>query len=80
VTGSILFEAATNGLLPQEVAFDGTSIWVSNNASGNVSRIDPTSLSVATIPTGTGPQGIAFDGTNVWVANSTTSTLSRLLP
>ena len=67
--------------LPQEVVFDGSHIWVSNNASRNVSKIDPAAdIVMGTIDTGLNPQGIVFDGTNIWVANSGGPSLSRLLP
>ena len=51
-----------------KVAFDGTSIWVTNNASNTVSKINPALGTKADYPTGTTPQGIAFGGTSIWVA------------
>ena len=77
----VLTEVATGGTAPQEVAFDGSHIWVSNSTSGNVSKIDPEAgVVTGTVATGVDPQGIDFDGTNIWVANSNSALLSRLLP
>jgi YVTN family beta-propeller protein len=45
-------------------------MWVTNNESDNVSRIDAATGAVTgTVASGVGPQGIAFDGTNMWVAS-----------
>jgi YVTN family beta-propeller protein len=81
-TGGIVAQVATGGTIPQEVAFDGSHIWVSNFSSKNVSKIDPESLVATTVATGINPQGVVFDGTNVWVVNSggVSSSISRLLP
>jgi YVTN family beta-propeller protein len=64
------------------LAFDGTNIWVTNNGSGTVSKINPaTNTVIATVTTpGPRPEGIAFDGTNIWVANSSLGTVSRINP
>ena len=59
------------GTNPQDIAFDGTHIWVSNYGGNSVSKIDIlTNEVVATVPVGINPRGVAFDGIHVWVANS----------
>jgi YVTN family beta-propeller protein len=69
------------GAAPSGVAFDGTSIWVTNQISNNVSKVDPlTNTVVATVFVGSGPQGVAFDGTSIWVANSGSNNVSKIDP
>jgi len=61
------------------VAFDGTSIWVTNNVAGTVSKINPTANTVtATVTVGTGPNGVGFDGTSIWVTNINSGTVSKI--
>jgi YVTN family beta-propeller protein len=60
------------------VAFDGTNIWVTNNDSNTVSKIDPSTNTVTATVTGlSNPLGVAFDGTNIWVANYGSGTVSK---
>jgi hypothetical protein len=59
------------GTGPSGVAFDGSSIWVANAGSDNVTKLrasDGTNL--GTFAAGDGPTAVAFDGRNVWIANS----------
>ena len=59
---------AERAQLPPWLAVGFGSVWVSNNGSGNVARIDPkTTKGVATIPTQTRPDGIAVGDGAVWV-------------
>jgi len=51
------------------IAFDGQAIWVSNENSYNVAKLqasDGALLGTFGVPGR--PQGIAFDGVNIWVA------------
>jgi hypothetical protein len=58
------------GPQPDAVAFDGTSIWVSNGNDNTVDKLLPaTGAIVATYPVGARPTGVASDGSNIWVAN-----------
>ena len=69
----------TVGSHPAGVAFDGTNIWVTNQNSGTVSKINPSTNTVtATVTVGTNPCGVAFDGTNIWVANNGTNTVFKI--
>ncbi len=72
----------TVGTQPAGIAVDGANLWVANNGSGTVSKIDPTTAAVqATVTVGNHPYGVAFDGTDVWVTNSYfPSTLSKIDP
>ena len=78
------------GSLPYGVAFDGTSLWVTNSVSNTVTKLrasDGTCNGVANPPgsdvsacsvaVGSRPRGIAFDGANVWVANYYSATVSK---
>lgn len=63
------------------VGHDGAP-WVVHSGNQSVSRVDPVSLAVLTVPTGgTGSQGICvgIDG-DIWVANVNSNSLSRLDP
>ncbi|MFM7534992.1 MAG: YncE family protein [Acidimicrobiales bacterium] len=70
----------TVGNGPQGVAYDGTSIWVTNSGSSTVSRINPTTLTVTPVTVGIRPLGVAYDGTSIWVANYISNTVSRINP
>jgi len=61
------------------MAFDGTSIWVSNNNDGTVSQLNASDGEIlGTFKVGTLPNGIGFDGVNIWVANSASNTVTKL--
>ena len=71
----------TVGTSPSGTAFDGSSVWVANELSGTVSRIDAATATVtATITVGTNPAGVLFDGTSIWVSNNGASSVSRINP
>jgi hypothetical protein len=73
------------GTSPEEVAFDGTNIWVTNfgasPGAGSVTELSAsTGAVVGTYPIGNNPQSVAFDGTNIWVTNNVSSgTVTELL-
>jgi hypothetical protein len=58
------------GAQPTGMLFDGNYIWVSNNSSNSVTKLQPDDGRVlGTFSTGSYPVGLAFDGANIWVAN-----------
>lgn len=60
----------STGINPLAVAFDGSSIWTANEASGSVSKIRASDgASLGTFSVGRLPVGLAFDGANMWVTN-----------
>jgi YVTN family beta-propeller protein len=64
---------------PGGIAVGEGSIWVTNQGSGTVSRIDPKTRAVVdTIDVGRQPAGIAVDNGSVWVANSGERSISRV--
>jgi YVTN family beta-propeller protein len=61
------------------IAFDGTNVWVTNNGSNTVSKIQPSTMTVlATYSTGSQPYGIVFDGTTMWVSNQGSGTITGI--
>jgi YVTN family beta-propeller protein len=64
---------------PGGIALGEGSIWVTNQGSGTVSRIDPKTRAVVdTIDVGKEPAGIAVGEGSVWVANSGERSVSRI--
>jgi DNA-binding beta-propeller fold protein YncE len=64
--------------LPQFVAFDGANIWVTNQGSNSISKLNACNGSLIGIfPAGGTTTGIAFDGVNVWASNNADGTLSK---
>jgi outer membrane lipoprotein-sorting protein len=67
------------GVAPENVAFDGVSIWVTNSGSNTVTKLNASDGAVqGTFPVGNLPQGLAFDGANIWVANRSSNTVTKL--
>lgn len=70
------------GLSPKGVAFDSgtSSIWVSNNGSNTVSKVNRLSGASTSYDVGTSPLGVAYDSytATIWVANSGSSSISQV--
>jgi DNA-binding beta-propeller fold protein YncE len=62
------------------VAYDGTSIWITNLFANTVSKMNPVNGTRVDYATGDSPQGVAFDGTNIWITNYLSDTVSKLIP
>ena len=59
-----------SALYPRGVAFDGTSIWVANYFSDNVTKLRASDgAALGTFAVGSTPDAVAFDGTSIWVTN-----------
>ena len=55
---------------PYNIWMGAGSVWVADDAGGEVIRVDPVSNDVvARIPVGDGPASMAFSGGQAWVAN-----------
>jgi hypothetical protein len=52
---------------PLGALYDGTSVWVTDNASGLLLRLDGSGAILQSITTGGTPNHPAFDGENIWV-------------
>jgi hypothetical protein len=60
----------TVGTTPQDLVYDGAHIWVINNGSNTLTRINAVdnstdSFSVSSL--GNSPHTLAFDGANIWI-------------
>jgi YVTN family beta-propeller protein len=65
------------------VAFGEGSVWVANDLTGTVLRIDPQTLAMQNLirlPTGSAPRGIAVGGGSVWVTDAIGSRVFRVDP
>jgi DNA-binding beta-propeller fold protein YncE len=61
------------------MAFDGTSIWVVNQGSNDVTKLRVNDgANLGTFGRGNGQGKIAFDGVNMWVTNYNDGTVSKL--
>ncbi len=60
------------------VAFDGSNIWVANNAKNTVQKLRASDGSLLGTYPVAGPWGIAFDGENIWVTNYDNKTVTKL--
>src|SRR5215469_9591748 len=69
----------TTGTSPYGIAFDGANIWVANDGSNNVVKLQPSSGAVlGTFTVGTSPLAVAYDGANIWVANIGSNNVTKL--
>ena len=69
----------TVGHGPEDMAFDGTSLWIANFFGNNVTKLQPSTGKVlATFPVGNRPWGVAYDGANVWVTNVLGDSVTKL--
>ena len=70
------------GVRPIDIAFDGASVWVTNNGDGSGNTVTRLRASdgayLGTVGVGTDPQGIIFDGTYIWVIDATTMKLYKM--
>ncbi len=70
VTGTKVAPDYSVGSSPTGIAYDGTSIWVTNLTTDKVTKMNPsTGIIIDAFSTGDRPYGVAFDGTSIWVAN-----------
>jgi len=63
---------------PAGLAYGDGSVWAVDSAEGAVSRIDPATHAVQTIPVGTDPAAVTVTGQDAWVANSGDGTVSQI--
>jgi hypothetical protein len=74
------FPAYAVGTKPRGLCFDGTNVWVVNETSGNVMKLNAFDASlVGTYSVGAAPRAALFDGLNIWVSNSADNTVTKLL-
>ena len=54
---------------PAGILFDGSSVWVTDQAASTLLKLNAAGGIVQTVSTGLAPQIPTFDGTNIWVPN-----------
>ena len=67
---------------PKEMAAAGGSVWVVNEASNNLIRIDPDKAKVVGSPIEVGetPVGLAYGAGSLWVSNNASDDVTRIRP
>ncbi len=79
--GSVYRRGIAPHAAPLRLAVGEGGLWVSSASTGNVRRIDLSSLRVGEgIPVGRGPAGVTVGHGMVWVANSRSDTVTRVDP
>jgi hypothetical protein len=75
-------EYATPGHSPMDLAWDGSSIWMTDRDRGRLDRFSPVTEQVTRSVTtpGFSPVGLTFDGRFLWTADKGTGRLYRLSP
>jgi DNA-binding beta-propeller fold protein YncE/predicted Ser/Thr protein kinase len=80
-TGQVLDRIDVGGK-PKEMVAAGDYLWVVNEISGNVMRIDPKKAKVVGKPikVGNTPVGLAFGADSLWVSNNRSDDVTRIDP
>jgi YVTN family beta-propeller protein len=63
---------------PAGLAYGDGSVWAVDSAEGTLSRINPATHAVQTIPVGNDPAAVTVTGKDAWVANSGDGTVSQI--
>jgi YVTN family beta-propeller protein len=79
-SGRLVGDVLRVGATPTQVAVGLHAYWVTNADGNSVSKIDPASKAVQTIPVGSSPSGITTGKGDVWVVNSLDGTVDRIDP
>ena len=80
VTSNVVLEKFDMQASPCDLAFDGSSIWVTNSDTSSrfFSKINVTKNTVDHFPVDSVPVGLAFDGTYIWMTNCESNTVSKI--
>ena len=68
------------GPSPSDIAYGLGALWVANESTATVTRVDPDTGALEEIGVGNGPEAVTAGGGAVWVANSLDGTVSRIDP
>lgn len=60
---------------PTGILYDGTSVWVTDNAGGRLLKLNGHAIDQI-VMVGTNPRYPTFDGTNIWVPNNGSNSVS----
>ncbi len=58
------------------ILFDGANIWVTDNTTGKLFKLDGAGAILQTVTVGAHPGFPIFDGTNIWVPNGSSNSVS----
>ena len=61
---------------PFGALFDGSNVWVTQNLSPTILRLDASGGILQTVTVGDRPVFPVFDGTNIWVPSSNSNSVS----
>ena len=77
-----VLETFAAGPGPTGFDFLGSDIWIANNAPqmDSVSRLNPGSGQLVTLPSGALPYDVVSIGDSIWVSNSGEQTLTKYSP
>ena len=56
--------------------FDGTNVWVTDQAAGTLLKLDAAGAILQTVPVGVAPEHPVFDGANIWVPSAGSDSIS----
>jgi len=75
--GDVVLTIASPGPSPQGLAWDGEYLWVADDSTNTIYKLDPSDGNVvACIPTGgASPRGLAWDGGHLWNADDSSHLL-----
>jgi peptide/nickel transport system substrate-binding protein len=68
------------GPSPSDVAYGFDALWIANESSSGVTRLDPGTGALREVAVGNGPEAVAIGNGSIWVANSLDGTVSRIDP
>jgi YVTN family beta-propeller protein len=68
------------GAFPANIVVGADAVWITDPNADTVTRVDPASGELATIPVGHGPDGITFGAGSIWVADSDGDAVTRIDP
>ncbi len=79
---SIVSTLPSPGPSPQGLAWDGTHLWVSDDSTDTIYKINPANGVVITSLSfpDANPKGLTWDGSNLWVAFGSSNTINKLNP
>jgi len=78
--GEILLQFAAPGPSPAGLAFDGQHLWVGDNSTDKIYKLDPTNGKVLATLSAPGGEvrGLTFDGQNLWTLDNISRRLCQV--
>ena len=78
--GDILLQFPSPGTSPCGLTWDGTHLWLADDGTDTIYKLDPSNGSVLSSfkSPGASPRGLVWDGTHLWHADNATRKLHQL--